>query len=142
MADNSVTLVGNLTREPELRFTNGGRAVATFGMAVNRRYQVNGEWQEQTSFFNVVAWGQLGENAAQSLSRAAAPSSPVASSSASTRPGTGSSATSSRSSPTNSVRACAGRPPRSKRPVARRPKWRRCTRSGCPGQPAAAAARR
>ena len=33
-------------------------------MAVNRRYQVNGEWQEQTSFFNVVAWGTLGENAA------------------------------------------------------------------------------
>lgn len=69
MADNSVTLVGNLTRDPELRFTNGGRAVASFGMAVSRRYQVNNEWQEQTSFFNIVAWGQLGENAAQSLSK-------------------------------------------------------------------------
>ena len=57
MADNTVTLVGNLTRDPELRYTTGGRGVASFGLAVNRRYQVNGEWQEQTSFFNVVAWG-------------------------------------------------------------------------------------
>jgi len=71
MADNTVTLVGNLTRDPELRFTQGGRAVATFGIAVNRRYQVNGEWQEQTSFFNVVAWGTLGENAAASLTKGA-----------------------------------------------------------------------
>ena len=71
MADNNVTLVGNLTRDPELRFTQGGRAVASFGIAVNRRYQVNGEWQEQTSFFNVVAWGQLGENAAASLTKGA-----------------------------------------------------------------------
>jgi single-strand DNA-binding protein len=64
-----VTLVGNLTRDPELRFTQGGRAIATLGLAVSRRYQVNNEWQEQTSFFNVVAWGQLGENAASSLAK-------------------------------------------------------------------------
>lgn len=69
MADNSVTLVGNLTKDPELRFTTGGRGVASFGLAVSRRYQVNNEWQEQTSFFNVVAWGTLGENAAASLSK-------------------------------------------------------------------------
>jgi len=69
MADNSVTLVGNLTRDPELRFTTGGRGVASFGLAVSRRYQVNNEWQEQTSFFNVVAWGTLGENAAASLTK-------------------------------------------------------------------------
>jgi single-strand DNA-binding protein len=67
MADNSVTLVGNITREPELRFTGGGKGVASFGLAVNRRYQVNGEWQEKVSFFNVVAWDTLGENAAASL---------------------------------------------------------------------------
>jgi single-strand DNA-binding protein len=67
MADNTVTLIGNLTREPEIRFTNNGRAITTFGLAVSRRYQVNGEWQENTSFFNVVAWGQIGENAAHSL---------------------------------------------------------------------------
>lgn len=69
MADNSVTLVGNLTRDPELRFTTGGRGVASFGLAVNRRYQVNGEWQDQTSYFNIVAWGQLGENAASTLTK-------------------------------------------------------------------------
>ena len=69
MADNSITLVGNLTRDPELRFTTGGKGVASFGIAVGRRYQVNGEWQEQTSYFNIVAWGQLGENAASSLTK-------------------------------------------------------------------------
>lgn len=65
--DNTVTLTGNLTKDPELRYTTGGRGVASFGLAVNRRYQVNGEWQEQVSFFNVVAWAELGENAAASL---------------------------------------------------------------------------
>jgi single-strand DNA-binding protein len=69
MADSNVTLVGNLTRDPELRFTQGGRAIATIGIAVSRRYQVNNEWQEQTSFFNVVCWGQLGENAAATLTK-------------------------------------------------------------------------
>ena len=68
-SENSVTLVGNLTKDPELRYTTGGRGVASFGLAVNRRYQVNGEWQEQTSFFNIVAWGDLGENAAASLNK-------------------------------------------------------------------------
>ena len=66
---NNVTLVGNLTRDPELRYTASGRGVATFGLAVNRRYQSNGEWQEQTSFFNVVCWGDLGENCAASLAK-------------------------------------------------------------------------
>ena len=69
MASNSITLIGNLTRDPELRFTTGGRGVASFGLAVNRRYQVNGEWQEQVSFFNIVCWGDLGENAAATLSK-------------------------------------------------------------------------
>jgi single-strand DNA-binding protein len=71
MAENSVTVVGNLTRDPELRFTAGGKGVASFGLAVNRRYQVNGEWQEKVSFFNVTAWDTLGENAAASLSKGA-----------------------------------------------------------------------
>jgi len=69
MADNTVTLVGNITRDPELRFTAGGKGVASFGLAVNRRYQQNGEWQEKVSFFNVVAWDTLGENAAASLTK-------------------------------------------------------------------------
>ena len=71
MAANTVTLIGNLTRDPELRYTTGGRGVASFGMAVNRRYMQNGEWQEQTSFFNIVCWGELGENAAATLTKGA-----------------------------------------------------------------------
>src|SRR5690606_25137354 len=69
MATNSVTLIGNLTRDPELRYTTGGRGVASFGLAVNRRYQQNNEWVEQTSFFNVVCWGDLGENVAATLTK-------------------------------------------------------------------------
>ena len=68
---NHVSVVGNLTRDPELRFTPSGQATATFGVAVNRRWQnrQNQEWEEATSFFDVVCWGQLAENAAQSLSK-------------------------------------------------------------------------
>jgi single-strand DNA-binding protein len=69
MADNNVTLVGNVTREPELRYTQGGQAVTKFGLAVNRRWQQNGEWKEAVSFFDVVCWGQLGENAATSVGK-------------------------------------------------------------------------
>ncbi len=66
---NSITTVGNLTRDPELRFTNAGKAVVSFGIACSRRYKVGDEWQEQTNFFNVTAWDQLGENCAASLSK-------------------------------------------------------------------------
>ena len=68
---NSVHTVGNLTRDPELRYTAGGRGVASFGIADNRRYQKDGEWVEEVSFFNVTAWGTLGENVAQCLSKGA-----------------------------------------------------------------------
>ena len=69
MADNTVTLVGNVTRDPELRYTQGGKGVAAFGLAVSRRYQQNNEWQEVTSFFDVTAWAPLAENVAQSISK-------------------------------------------------------------------------
>jgi single-strand DNA-binding protein len=69
MPDSSTTIVGNVTRDPELRYTTGGRGVASFGLAVNRRWQQNGEWQEQVSFFNVTAWGTLGENVAASITK-------------------------------------------------------------------------
>ena len=71
MADSTVTIVGNITRDPELRFTTGGKGIASFGVAVNRRWQQNGEWQEKVSFFNVTAWDTLGENVAASLSKGA-----------------------------------------------------------------------
>jgi single-strand DNA-binding protein len=67
--DSTVTIVGNITRDPELRFTAGGKGVASFGVAVGRRFQQNGEWQEKTSFFNVTAWDTLGENIAASLTK-------------------------------------------------------------------------
>lgn len=68
---NSVTLVGNVTRDPELRFTPAGQANATFGIAVNRRWQnrQTNEWEEAVSFFNVVCWREMAENAAESLSK-------------------------------------------------------------------------
>jgi single-strand DNA-binding protein len=71
MPDNTVTLVGNVTRDPELRFTSTGQATATFGVAVNRRWQnrQSGEWEEAVSFFNIVCWREMAENAAESLSR-------------------------------------------------------------------------
>jgi single-strand DNA-binding protein len=69
--DNSVSIVGNLTREPELRFTPSGQATATFGIAVNRTWtdRQSQERRESTSFFDVVCWGTLAENAATSLTR-------------------------------------------------------------------------
>jgi len=71
MPGNSVTLIGNITRDPELRFTPSGQATATFGLAVNRRWQnrQTQEWEEATSFFDVVCWREQAENASESLSR-------------------------------------------------------------------------
>jgi single-strand DNA-binding protein len=68
---NSVTVVGNITRDPELRFTPTGQARASFGLAVNRRWQnrQTQEWEEQTSFFDVTCWGDLGDNVSESLSK-------------------------------------------------------------------------
>jgi len=70
---SNITVVGNVTRDPELRFTPSGQAVATFGVAVNRRWQnrQNQQWEESTSFFDVVAWGSLGENVAESVNKGA-----------------------------------------------------------------------
>ncbi|MDA8183026.1 MAG: single-stranded DNA-binding protein [Actinomycetota bacterium] len=70
---NTVVLVGNVTRDPELRFTATGQATSTFGLAVNRRWQnrQTQEWEEATSFFDVVCWREMAENAAESLARGA-----------------------------------------------------------------------
>jgi single-strand DNA-binding protein len=73
MADSSITIVGNLTRDPEIRYTANGAAKASFGVAVSRRWQnrQTQEWDEQTSFFNVVCWREMAENASESLTRGA-----------------------------------------------------------------------
>src|SRR5437764_7136706 len=70
---NTVTLVGNITRDPELRFTNTGQATATFGLAVNRSWvdRQSNERREVTSFFDVVCWREMAENVSESLQKGA-----------------------------------------------------------------------
>lgn len=65
---NQVTLMGNLTRDPEVRQTPNGQSVCSFGLALNRSFKgADGQWQEATDFVDVVAWAQLGERVAQYL---------------------------------------------------------------------------
>lgn len=61
---NTVQILGNLARDPELRFTKTGRAVATFTVAATNTYidSATNETKEQTAFINCVAWGKLGES--------------------------------------------------------------------------------
>ena len=67
----TTTITGNLTRDPEIRYTREGQATTTLGVAVNRRWQnrETAEWEESTSFFDVVTWRDLAENVALSLTR-------------------------------------------------------------------------
>ncbi len=59
---NQVILMGNLTRDPELRSTPGGQSVCSFSLAVNRSWQgQDGQTQEAVDYFDVTAWGKLGE---------------------------------------------------------------------------------
>ncbi len=68
--NSNVTLVGNLTRDPERRELPSGRVVVSFSLAVNRRWPNDaGGWAEQVSFFPVVAWQQLGEHSFATLSK-------------------------------------------------------------------------
>ena len=71
MNGNSVTLVGNIVDDPELRFTPSGQAMAKFRMAVSRRWQdrTSGEWQEESSFFGCTCWREMAENVAESLKK-------------------------------------------------------------------------
>ena len=64
-------LSGNLTRDPDLRFTPSGSAVATFYIAVNRNYQDKKtmEWVENTDFYRIITWYKLAENCAESLKK-------------------------------------------------------------------------
>jgi single-strand DNA-binding protein len=67
---NQVILMGNLTRDPELRTTPNGASVCSFSLALNRSYKnADGDWQEATDFIDIVAWGPLGERVAQYLSK-------------------------------------------------------------------------
>jgi single-strand DNA-binding protein len=67
---NQVTLMGNLTRDPELRQTPTGQNVCSFSLALNRSYKdSSGEWQEATDYIDIVAWGPLAERVAQYLTK-------------------------------------------------------------------------
>ena len=73
MPDNSITVVGNVTRDPELKFLNSGQASIRLSVAVSRRWmnkQTN-DWEERVSYFEVQAYGQLAENVANSVTRGA-----------------------------------------------------------------------
>ncbi|HEY7828448.1 MAG TPA: single-stranded DNA-binding protein [Candidatus Limnocylindrales bacterium] len=68
MSLNKAMIIGNLGRDPEMRYTPSGQAVTQFTVAVNRNYKgQNGEWQEETEWFRVVVWGQQAERAAEYL---------------------------------------------------------------------------
>ena len=68
---NRVVLVGNLTRDPELRHTPSGMAVCSLRLAVNTRRKdgATGEWTEKPNYFDITVWGSQGENCAQYLSK-------------------------------------------------------------------------
>ena len=66
---NRVELIGNLTRDPELRYTPNGAAVCTFGMATNRTYVTEGEKKEEVDFHRLVAWNKLAELCNQLLKK-------------------------------------------------------------------------
>jgi single-strand DNA-binding protein len=69
---NNVTVIGNLTADPELRFTASGVAMVNISVADSRRYQDrNGDWQEDTSFFRGTCWRDMAENVAESLPKGA-----------------------------------------------------------------------
>src|SRR5688572_18725517 len=67
---NQVVLMGNLTRDPELRQIPSGQQVCSFGLALNRSFKgADGNWQEATDFIDITAWGPLGERVAQYLTK-------------------------------------------------------------------------
>ena len=66
---NKVFLMGNLTRDPELRYTSNGTAVVAFGLAINRRYKSGDDWKTEVSYFDVEVWGKQAENVNQYLTK-------------------------------------------------------------------------
>jgi len=66
MSLNKCMIIGNLGRDPEMRYTPGGQAVTQFSVATNRNFRdQQGEWQSETEWFRVVVWGDRGERAAE-----------------------------------------------------------------------------
>ncbi len=70
MADtNNNTIVGNVTRDPELRYSQGGMAIANFGLAWNQNKRNGDDWESVPHFFDVTCFGQLAENVAESITK-------------------------------------------------------------------------
>jgi single-strand DNA-binding protein len=69
VSSNTYTITGRLGRDPDLRFSQNGTAIAKLNVAVGRRKKVGDEWQEETVWMSVTAFGPLAENAAESLSK-------------------------------------------------------------------------
>jgi single-strand DNA-binding protein len=68
--DNHLTLVGNITRDPALKFTSSGQAVCEFGLAINNRKKEGDKWVDgDPQFFDVTCWAQMAENVAESLQK-------------------------------------------------------------------------
>jgi single-strand DNA-binding protein len=66
---NKIMIIGNLGRDPEMRYTPSGRPVTTFSVGVSRSWTAEGERREETEWFNVVAWGNLAEICKQYLTK-------------------------------------------------------------------------
>lgn len=66
---NKVMIIGNCGKDPEMRFTPSGKAVASFSVATSNRYQKDGAWQEETQWFKVITWNKLAERCNQTLSK-------------------------------------------------------------------------
>jgi single-strand DNA-binding protein len=65
--DNSITIIGGVVREPEMKFMDSGQATAKFSLAVDNGYMKDGAWVKKVSYFDVVVYGKLAENCAETL---------------------------------------------------------------------------
>jgi single-strand DNA-binding protein len=71
MSDTSITIIGNLTKDPEVRFTNNGNAMVSFSVAVNKskKNKETGEWDNEAHFFDCTAFGEIADNFANSFTK-------------------------------------------------------------------------
>lgn len=66
---NKVILIGNLTRDPELRYTASGSAMTKFGLAMNRKYKSGDDWKDEVTYVDITVWGKQAENCSEYLSK-------------------------------------------------------------------------
>lgn len=66
---NKIFILGNLTNDPQVRYTNNGSPVCEFRIATNHRYKKKNEWKEDVAYIDVTVWGKLGENCGNNLAK-------------------------------------------------------------------------